>query len=260
MSKIVVDLKENNNTQNKTNAPSFGEYEQPKKRGVWVKVLGIVAGIIVVLLFIGAVGGFFYWRHLKTTPQYSLALLVEAARADDQKTIDEVVDVDAVVEDFVPQIIDKAIELYGRGLNPEVIKRASALAAPILPVIKQRAKVELPGLIREKTKKFEDIPFWAIAIGADRYLEIREDGDKAFIKSKMANRPLEVEMKRSKDNKWQIVAVKDEQLAQKIAGKIGQEILGLAKNKGKDKIEKVGKDLGIDNVNDLIKKAEDIFK
>jgi hypothetical protein len=90
-------------------------------------------------------------------------------------------------------------------------------------------------------------------------LDIREEGDKAFVKSKLADRPLEVEMKRN-GNKWQIVAVKDEKLAQRIADKIGQEIIGLAKNKGKDEIEKLGKDLGIDNVNDLIKKAEDIFK
>ena len=114
-------------------------------------------------------------------------------------------------------------------------------------------------MIREKTKKFEDIPFWAIAIGASRYLEIREEGDKAFVKSKLADRPLELEMKRNGD-KWQIVAFKDEQLAQKIAGKIGQEIIGLAKDRGKNQIEKVGKDLGLDNVNDLIKKAEDLLK
>lgn len=259
MSKIVVDLKEKKVTETGTQAPNFGSYEEPKRKSVFLKVLGIFAGLLAVLLVIGAVGGFFYWRHLKSTPQYSLALLVEAARNDDQATIDEVVNVDAVVEDFVPQVVDKAVELYGRGVDPEIVKQATQVATPLLPIVKQRAKAELPNLIREKTRKFEDIPFWAIAVGAEQYLEIREDGDRAFIKSKLKERPLEVEMKRNGD-KWQIVAVKDEQLAQKIAGKIGQEILSLAKNKGKDKIEKVGKDLGIDNVNDLIKKAEDIFK
>jgi hypothetical protein len=259
MSKIVVDLSDNKSPENEVISPNFGEYQEPQKSSMFGKVLKILAGIIAIVLLFGAIGGFFYWRHLKTTPQYSLALLVDAARKDDQKGIDEVVDVDAVVGDFVPQIIDKAVELYGRGVDSTVIKKAMSLATPILPVIKQRAKAELPGLIREKTKKFEDIPFWAIAIGANRYLDIREEGDKAFIKSKLADRPLEVEMKRN-GQKWQIVAVKDEKLAQRIAGKIGQEILGLAKSKGTNKIEKIGKDLGIDNVNDLIKKAEDIFK
>ena len=51
--------------------------------------------------------GFFYWQSIKTTPQYSLALLVDAARRDDQAEIDKLVNVDAVVDDFVPQITDK---------------------------------------------------------------------------------------------------------------------------------------------------------
>lgn len=258
MSKIVVDLQEKESPQSVDHAPDFGEYQKPKKRSGIVKVLGIIAALLGVFLLFAAIGGFFYWQYLKSTPQYSLALLVEAARNDDQEMIDQVVDVDAVVEDFVPQVIDKAIELYGRGVDSEVVKKAMSLATPILPVVKQRAKAELPNIIREKTKKFEDIPFWAIAIGANRYLDIREEGDKAFIKSKLADRPLEVEMKRN-GNKWQIVALKDEQLAQRIAGKIGQEIISLAKDKGKKRIEKIGKDLGIDNVNDLLKKAEDIF-
>jgi hypothetical protein len=259
MSKIVVDLKQREDSPAEPASPDFGGYAKPKKRGILGKVLAIFAAIVLFTVVVGAVGGFFYWRHLKSTPQYSLGLLVEAAREDNQEAMDEVVDVDAVVEDFVPQVIDKAVELYGRGVDPQVVEEAKRLATPILPIVKQRAKAELPNLIREKTKKFEDIPFWAIVVGAERYLDIRRDGDRAFVKSKIASRPLEVEMKRNGD-KWQIVAIEDEQLAQRIAGKIGQEILGLARKQGAGGIEKVGKDLGIENVNDLIKKAEDIFK
>ncbi len=242
-----------------SNTPNFGEYEQPKQRSILTKVLLIAVAMLFVVGVIAAIGGYFYWRHLKTTPQYSLALLVDAARADDQKLMDEVLDVDAVVDDFVPQIMDKAVDMYGRGVNPKILKQAMKLANPVIPVVKQRAKAELPRLIREKTKKFEDIPFWAIAAGADRYLEIREESDKAFVKSKLADRPLEVEMKRA-GTKWKIVALKDEKLAQEIAGKIGQEIIGLAQKNGKEGIEKIGRDRGIKNVKDLIRIAEDIFK
>ncbi len=256
MSRIQIDLEDKKSV---ANAPSFGVYEESEKAGKFGKVLKIFAGIIVVVLLVGAIGGFFYWSYLKNTPQYSLALLVEAARNDNQKAIDDLVDVDAIVEDFVPQIIDNAVELYARGFDEEIVKKALALTAPILPVVKQRAKAELPGLIREKTKKFEDIPFWAIAIGASQYLDIKQEGDKAFIKSKLASRPLEVEMKQNGD-KWQIVALKDEQLARRIAGKIGQEIIGLAKDKGNQQIDEIGKDIGLDDAQELLKKAKDIFK
>ena len=51
--------------------------------------------------------------------------------ANDQKTIDEVVDTNAVVDDFLPQITGKAVELYGRGLPPEIISRVSQIAASL---------------------------------------------------------------------------------------------------------------------------------
>ena len=260
MSKIVVNLEDKNEVRENSNAPDFSKYQEPRRSGTFKKILAVIAGIIGLIVIIGAVGGFIYWQYLKTTPQYSLALLVESARNDDKEQIEKLVDYDAVVEDFVPQVIDKAVELYGRNLPEDTIKQAKALAKPIIPVIKQRAKAELPKMIRQKTKSFEDIPFWAIAAGADRYLEIRYEEDKAFIKSTQANRPLEVVMQQKENGRWKIVELEDEKLAQSIASKIGQEIIGLAKNRTSDEIEQMGKDLGLDGVEDLLEKAKEIFR
>lgn len=265
MLKIVADLQEETDLQeeneilDESDVPQFGDYQKPKERGIFFKVLKIFSITAVCLLIIGLIGGFFYWHYLRTTPQYSLALIIDAARRDDQEAIDKLVDLDAIVEDFLPQVIDQAVELYGRGVSPDVIKKAARIAAPILPVVKRRAKAELPDLIRERTKRFEKIPFWAIAIGAKRYLDIKQDGDKAFIKSKSKSRPLEIEMKRN-GGEWQIVALRDEKTAQKIARKIGQEILFLAKSRDEGTIDNIGKKIGIDNAVDLLKQANDIFK
>lgn len=259
MPKIVVDLQENREVTSDVEAPEFEAFQKNEKPGILRNILKGFLLAVVAFLIISLVGGFFYWRYLKTTPQYSLALIVNAARRDDQKAIDELVDLDAIVEDFMPQVVDKAVELYGRGVDPEVIKKATLVAAPLLPVVKQRAKAELPDLIVERTKRFDNIPFWVMAIGAKRYLEIDENGDEATIKSKLKNRPLEIEMKKN-GNKWQIVAVKDERTAQKIARKIGQEVLTLAKSKDEGIIENVGKQIGISNANDLLKQVEGIFK
>ena len=229
--------------------------ETPKKKGRLKKILAAVAVLFLAVLLVAAVGAFFYWQHLKTTPQYSLALLVDAARRDDQAEIDRLVDVDAVVDDFIPQITDKAVELYGRGLAPSVINKVAAAVAPYLPAVKQRARAEIPDLIREKTKSFEKVPFWAIALGAGRVLEISEKGDTATVKSFVGDRPFEVEMKRAGD-RWQIVAIKDEEIARRIAEKIGQEIIAAAKS---GDIEKAGKQIGIDNLKDLLENT-DIFR
>ncbi len=261
MSRIVVDLiepKKSDRIKTKqSNAPDFGEYQKPKKRGVFVKALAGLTILLAIVLLIGAIGGYFYWQNLKSTPQYSLALLVDAARRDDQRAVDEFVDTDAVVDDFMPQITGKAVELYGRNLPPATIQKVAQVAAPFLPVVKQRARMEIPNLIREKTRKFASIPFWAIAIGAERYISITQESDKAFVESKQEQeRPLEIVLRRN-GNHWQVVGVKDEELAKRIAEKVGQDLITVAKKGG---IKKAGEQLGVSNLEDVLKSAEGIFK
>ena len=258
MSKIIVNLEEpeKQSDDSSNQAPQFGEYQKPVKRGRFSRILRYAGIFLLAFLVLGAIGGYFYWQSLKKTPQYSLALLIDAARRDDQKAIDELVDADAIVEDFLPQITDKAVELYGRGLPPQTITRVAQVAAPILPAVKQRARGEIPNLIREKTKKFESVPFWAIALGAGRFVEITQEGDKATVQSKIENRPLELELKRNGE-RWQVVGLKDEELARRIAEKIGQEIIAAAQQKNGNN---PGRRLGVDNLQDLIKEAEGIFR
>ena len=241
----------------KENVSSFGTEETPKKkRGVFVKILGVLGILLLAFLLVAGIGGYFYWQSLKTSPQYSLALLVDAARRDDNAQIEQLVDTEAVVDSFVPQVTEKAVELYGRNLPPQQITKVKESAAPLMPAIKQRAKEELPRLIREKTEPFVNVPWWAIALGADRVVEIRTENDTAYVKSKIPEREIEVTMRRSGDL-WKIVAIKDEPLARRIAEKIGQELI-TASTKGS--VKKAGEKLGVQNLQDIMKKVEDIFK
>lgn len=259
MSNFVVNLNEppKESVTSRVAAPMFSDDRNaPKKSNGFVKILKIFGVLLGLFLIVGAVGGYFYWRSLKTTPQYSLALLVDAARRDDQAAVDKLVNTDAVVDDFMPQITDKAVELYGRGLTPATINKIAQIVAPLLPAVKQRARAEVPNLIRDKTKNFESIPFWLIAVGAEKYLEIIDEGDKAFVRSRLPDRPLEVTLKRNGDV-WQVVAVKDEVLARRVAEKVGQELIAGAKAGG---VKKAGEQLGVSNLEDVLKKADDIFK
>jgi hypothetical protein len=215
-----------------------------------------VACIIVFsLAAIVVLGVFVYYQTLRSTPEYSLALLVEAAKQDDKEAIDSLVDIDAVVDDFMPQVTDKAIELYGRGQPPEILRKVAKLATPLLPAVKERAKAELPRVIRQRTEGFGYVPFFAMVMGAGKYLDIRIESDTATLKSKVAERPLEMKMRR-KGDRWQIVGVKDEQLATAIARKIGQEIMAIAVGGGKGAAEQ----FGIGNLSDLLKQAEELVK
>jgi hypothetical protein len=268
MSKIVVDLKgaheENETIVRSAEKPAYAEAPTilsdklvPKPRGGMKKALAIVGIALVFVVIAGALGGFLYWQSLKSSPQYSLALLVDAARRNDQKALDALIDTDAVIDDFMPQVTDKAVELYGRGLPPSTIQRLTQVAAPLMPSVKQFARAEIPGAIREKTKPFENYPFWAIAIGASRYLDIAEQGETASVKSKIKEHQLELTMKKKGDI-WQVVAVRDEALARKIAEKYGQEMITAAKEGSLEKT--IRKNTGGAGVDDLKKTLEDIFK
>lgn len=211
---------------------------------------------LLAFILIGAVIGYFYWRSFEDTPQYSLALLIDAARRDDQRSIDMLVDTDSVVDRFVPQVTNKAAEMYGRGMPPVVITRMQNVAQPLMPAVKQKARAELPRLIRKETERFSNVPFAGFVLGADRYLDISVSGSDATIKSKLPNHAFEVTMKRS-GSYWQVVGVADEALAKRIAEAIGQQILGMA---AKGDIRRVGESLGVENLQELIRQAEEAFE
>ena len=226
-----------------------------EKKGSRSRKLMIAGGVLVFIGLIGAVGGYMYWQSLKGTPQYSLALLVDAAKRDDQAAINEIVDVDAVVDDFLPQVTNKAVELYGKGMPPKAIEQVAKVSAPLIPAIKDRVRAELPRLIRERSDKFGSVPFVLMVLGATHYLDIAVNGDTAQIKSTLASAPLEIKMKR-KGDRWQIVGVKDEQLATQIAQKIGQEMIALSTKGG---LNKAAEKLSNKNLPDVLKQAQELF-
>jgi hypothetical protein len=68
--------------------------------------MGRIARLIffatIALLVMSCSAGFMYWRSLRQTPQYSLALLIDAARRDDKAAVGNLVGIDKVADDFVP--------------------------------------------------------------------------------------------------------------------------------------------------------------
>ncbi len=263
MSHFVVNLNEPEKDKAKVETPktdvkkvAADNSQKQKKRGGCGRILGISGIVLAVILLIGAVVGYFYWQGLKTSPQYSLALLVDAARRNDQKAMDELVDTDAVVDSFLPQITDKATELYGKNLPADKISKVKDAATPLMPAIKQRAREEVPRVIKEKTDKFASVPYWAIAIGASYYLDIKPDGETAIITSKIPERQFELTMKRNGD-KWRVVGIKDEVLATRIAQTVGQELITITAKQG---LKKASEDMNIPNLENMKKKLDDIFK
>ena len=228
-----------------------GSYSRPspRRRG-WL----IAAGVLIVLAGMAAIAGYFYWEHLKTTPQYTLASIVDAAERNDEQAVLSSIDINAVTDAFVPQIVNKAVDLYGRGLPKETISIMGKLAQPLMPAIRERAAKELPAAIRRQTGELPKVPFWTMVLGAKKYLDIRADGDKALVRSLDPDRPAELTMER-RDGRWVVTGVRDDALAEEIARKIGEELIAI----GNDTSTRGVSAFGIKNVDELIRKAEELF-
>jgi hypothetical protein len=254
MSEFRVTLTEQDEEGNfKYKTPQKTEQPTKKKRGGCLKY-GAIS--LLVLLIVGAIGGYFYWQSVKKSPTYSLALLVEAVRQDDQKQIDALIDIDSVVDSFLPQVTSKAVEMYGKGIPPEAIAKLTTTTDQFKPAIKRRAREEVPRVVREKIERFNSVPYWAIALGADWFLDVKINGDTATIISKIPERPFELTMKKNGEL-WRVTAIKDDTLAKRIAEKIGQELISISSKEG---LKKASEKLGINNVEDLQKRVDDIFK
>jgi hypothetical protein len=219
-----------------------------KRRRVFTVVAIMLASVVVI----GGVAFILYYQSLKKTPQYSLALLIDAARRDDKDQFNQLIDTDAVVDDFVQQVMDHAVDLYGRGMPQIVVDKARALADPILPFIKTQAHDRLIAAIKVRSQRFAKVPFFVMVFAADRYLQIDVNGDIATVHSKIQDQPLDIKMKRNGD-RWQVVGVKDDQLATDVARSIGQELMDLATTKITDA---AAKELGVSSLLNLVRQAE----
>jgi hypothetical protein len=244
------------NTDADADAPGFGGFSDGRRPSRRRKVVLSIFAVLMTLVVAGFVGGYLYWQSFKGTPQYALASLVDAARRDDKATMDEYISIDSIVDDFMPQITGKAVELYGRGLPPQTIARVEKVATPVMPALKERARERLPALIRKKTERFESVPFAAMVIGADKYLDIRTSGDTSIVRSKLPQHSFEVTMQRN-GKSWKIVSVRDEDLATDIAQRVGQEIIAVATNGG---VDEASERLGIRDLNTILQQAEKIFR
>lgn len=254
MSSFRVQLDQIPQTAGPAVAPAFIGVDEPKPR-FW-RILSIVAVVTGIALVTAAAAFYLYYQSFKDTPQYSIALLVDAAKRDDRAAMSRFIDTDAVVEDFIPQITDKAVEMYGRGVSPETIAKARGLATPLLPAVKERARAELPRVIRSRSERFGYVPFAGMVLAADRYLDIRIEGETAFVQSKLPEHTFEVRMQRNGDL-WRVVGIKEEQLATNIARTIGQQIMEIA---ARGLTRETANRLGVGNIADLIRQAEELIK
>lgn len=227
----------------------------PKRGSRGARILALI-GIVFVVIVLGiALGAFLWWQNYKTKPAYSLALLVDAVQRNDQETFNQLVDTDKVVENFVPQVTEKAIGRYAAALTAPIRKQVEGLVPKLLPSIKELVRTEVSKKIKELSARAEGKPFILIALGMPFIVDVKEDGDTARVMANLNDRQVELTMARKGDI-WQIVAVKDETMAAQFVDNIAKNLpaIGsdiekqLRKNLPKDAEKNLPKNVNADDI------------
>jgi hypothetical protein len=227
----------------------------PKRGSRGARILAVVGIAFVVILLGIAVGAFLWWQSYKTKPAYSLALLVDAVQRNDEAAFNELVDTDKVVENFVPQVTEKAMGRYAAALTAPVRRQVEGLVPKLLPKIKAQVRDEVSKKIKELSARAEGKPFFLIALGMPFVVDVKDEGDTARVMANLNDRQVELGMVRN-ESRWKIVAVKDDVMAAQIVDRIMKDLPAIGselekqirKNLPKDAEKNLPKNMNADDI------------
>jgi hypothetical protein len=198
-------------------------YQSQRKSRRWPRILAIFLILVFFVVLAAAVGGFFWWRHFQTTPTYSLALIIDAAQRNDMPSFDKHIDDDAIAQNLMAEVRQKAAERYGIALSDSVQKQIDSLLPTLVPKLKQKVHEEVAKEIKEFASKTEPKPFILIALAVPSLVSITTEGDNARAKAPLTDRTVELALKKDGDL-WKVTEFKDEVLLQRVVDSVMKDL------------------------------------
>jgi Protein of unknown function (DUF2939) len=199
--------------------PRAAKSPTKRSRRLWPKIAAALGIIVVLVAVLAAAGGYMWWRHYRTTPAYSLALLVDAVQRNDMTMVNEIVDIDKVVDSLAGEVTQKSVARYGGTLSPQQRRRVEALVPSLLPSVKQSVRDSLVKRLREISEESQPKPFVILAIGLPYLVRITTDGDTATAVAPVQNREIELTLHRNGE-RWKVAAMKDDTVVPRIVDDI----------------------------------------
>lgn len=195
---------------------------RPKGRR-WLRVLGILAIIFVVIIAVIAVAGFFGWRRLQASPQYSLALLVDAAQRNDQQQLASLIDEDEIAKNMLANVSQKAVARYGTAMNANTQQQIDKLMPTFLPRVKQTIHDELANEIKSLAAGSEPKPFIVLVATVQSLMKITTEGDTAKATATMNSRTIDLTLHRDSD-RWKVVGFNDDAVVQRVVDNVMKDL------------------------------------
>ena len=198
-----------------------GVSSRPRRKGRLSRILLILAfgalGIAVIVL----AAGFFWWQRYKTTPMYSLALLVDAVHRQDLTTVDQIVNADKIGARLSNEISQRAASRYGMAIDATIRQRVESMVPALMPRVKQTIRDEIVKSMSDASKQTASRPFFITALTLPYTLKITNETDTA--KVTLPNSESELSLERNGE-RWQIVAIKDSTLVQRIVDQLTADL------------------------------------
>jgi hypothetical protein len=187
------------------------------------KILAALAIALAAFVLLAAGGVFLWWQHYRTTPAYSLAVLVDAAQRNDMATVDTIVDTNQIVDNLALQVTDKAAGRYGVALSSVMRKQIETLAPKLSATIKQNVRDTLAARVKEISESEGHKPFVVLAVGLPFVVKVTVDGDTAKATTMVHDQQVDLDM-RKVDNGWKVVGFRDDALVQRIIDQAIKEL------------------------------------
>jgi len=196
---------------------------RPGRRGSIAQALLIIA-VIVFVGFIGAAAGvYFWWRHYRSGPAYTLALLADAAQRNDTSTIDSIFDTDKITDDFVSQVRQRNASSYSSAITSVLPVQTAPSPVSVAPNLRNTIHDEMVAELQRLTARAAGKPFVLIALSVSHFVDITERGETAEALVNIKDDKLRFTMQ-SHDGGWRIVSIQDDKLAQRIADGIARDM------------------------------------
>jgi hypothetical protein len=206
--RIVIDL----------NQPQTRQRSMAVSAGVRRVLIALALALIVIVAAVFA-GGFIWWRSFQSSPAYSLAVLTDGAQREDIPTVDTVLDSEKVTNDFILQARQRTASTVINSLLSNQANPASALP----PNVKQMVHDQVVGEIQRLTEPAAGKPFILIALAAPRFVQIERDNGTARALINIKDEHVRLTMQAA-GNRWRVVAIQDDRLAQLIADGIRRNL------------------------------------
>ena len=230
--KIVINLE-----------PGPGNKPQARRKSRrWLRILALLAIVLVVVIGLAAVGGFFWWRHFQSTPTYSVALLFDAVQRGNADEFAKRVDDEEIARNMAAVVTKKASSRYGLAMSSATQQKIDQAMPALLPRLKQTIHNEVLNELKSfaASSPPHTKPFIILLASVPSLLTVTTEGDVANVKVAATNGSFDLTMKRDAD-RWKVTGVNNDAVVQRVVDSMMKELPAIG---SVDSVDPLLKNLG----------------